>query len=98
MRSIVPCLVVALVAGCSHPDNPDRTLTISPSDPSGTVSITGATDFSAVIEHTTAQEPVTWTLAGGGSFSPSTGLHVVYTPPPGPAPATLPAAPADGLT
>jgi len=99
MRSIVTCVVVALAAaGCSHPDNPGPTLIISPSDPSGTVSITGATDFSAVIEHTTAQETVTWTLAGGGNLSASTGLHVVYTPPAGTATATLTAATADGLT
>lgn len=98
MRSIVPCVVVALVAGCSHPDNPAPSLTISPSDPSGTVTISGATDFSAVIENTTAAETVTWTLAGGGTLSASTGLHVVFTPPAGTATATLTAATADGLT
>jgi penicillin amidase len=87
-----------LVVGCSHPDNPDPALIISPSDPSGTVSITGPTDFSAIIEHTTAAETVTWTLAGGGSLSASTGLHVVYTPPAGTITATLTAATADGLT
>ncbi|HET9987340.1 MAG TPA: penicillin acylase family protein, partial [Kofleriaceae bacterium] len=98
MRTIVTCVVVALVAGCSHPDNPEPALTISPSDPSGTVSITGPTNFSAIIENTTKEETVTWTLAGGGSLSASTGLHVVYTPPPGTATATLTAATADGLT
>jgi penicillin amidase len=98
MRLILSCVVVALIAGCSHPDNPDPALIISPSDPSGTVSITEPTNFSAIIENTTSDETVTWTLAGGGNLSASTGLHVVYTPPPGTATATLTAATADGLT
>lgn len=98
MRSIVTCVVVALVVGCSHPDNPDPALIISPSDPSGTVSITGPTNFSAIIENTASSETVTWTLAGGGSLSASTGLHVVYSPPAGTITATLTAATADGLT
>src|SRR4051812_47125993 len=97
MRSIVSCALVALFVGCSHPDNPEASLTITPSDPSGTVAISGPTSFSAVIENTTKEEEVTWTVEGGGTISGNTGLHVVYSPPPGTADATLTAETADHL-
>ncbi|MEO8550455.1 MAG: penicillin acylase family protein, partial [Kofleriaceae bacterium] len=98
MRSIVRCAVVALLfVGCSHPDNPEPSLTITPSDPSGTVAISRPTSFSAVIENTTKEEQVTWTIEGGGTISGATGLHVVYSPPPGNAEATLTAETADHL-
>jgi penicillin amidase len=101
MRSTVACLIALLVAaGCAHPDNPGPTLTITPSDPSGTVAITGPTNFSAVISNTTAEETVTWTVSGGGTISSTTGLHTVFQPALGLTPpnATLTAATADGLT
>ena len=99
MRSIVSCVVAVLfVAGCAHPDNPDPALTITPADASGKVSITGPTDFSAVITNTTAAETVTWTVSSGGTISTTTGLHTVLTPPTGTATITLTAATADGLT
>ncbi|MEO8840750.1 MAG: penicillin acylase family protein [Kofleriaceae bacterium] len=101
MRSIFACLVTLVTAaGCAHPDNPGPELTITPSDPSGTVAITGPTNFSAVISNTTAEETVTWTVSGGGTISSTTGLHTVFQPALGlmPAAATLTAATADGLT
>jgi penicillin G amidase len=101
MRSTFACLVALVTAaGCAHPDNPGPTLTITPSDPSGTVAITGPTNFSAVISNTTAEETVTWTVSGGGTISSTTGLHTVFQPALGLTPpnATLTAATADGLT
>ena len=99
MRSIVSCVaVVLLAAGCAHPDNPDPALTITPADASGKVSITGPTNFSAVISNTTADETVTWTVSTGGTISTTTGLHTVLTPPAGTASITLTATTADGLT
>ena len=98
MRSIVSCVAVVLfAAGCAHPDNPDPALTITPADASGKVSITGPTNFSAVIANTTAAEVVTWTVSSGGTISTTTGLHTVLTPPTGTATITLTAATADGL-
>lgn len=102
MRTIVACawICAAAIAGCAHPDNPSASLTITPNDPSGTVAITGPTDFSAVIANDTqSDDTVSWTVKDGGSISSATGLHTVFTPAPGAgATATLTATTASGLT
>ncbi len=103
MRSIVSCVVAVLctaaaASGCAHPDNPDPALSITPADASGKVSITGPTNFSAVISNSTADETVTWTVSAPGAISTTTGLHTVVTPPTGTNSFTLTAATADGLT
>ncbi|HEY0251192.1 MAG TPA: penicillin acylase family protein, partial [Kofleriaceae bacterium] len=74
-------------------------MTITPSDPSGTVAVTGPTDFSAVIANDSkADSTVTWTVADGGAISTTTGLHTVFTPAPGAGgTATLTAATPSGL-
>ncbi|MFT3693019.1 MAG: penicillin acylase family protein [Kofleriaceae bacterium] len=101
MRTIVACAYVcAAIAGCAHPDNPSATLTITPSDPSGTVAVTGPTNFSAVIANDPqSDDTVTWTVSGGGTISTTTGLQTIFSPAAGSgATATLTAATAGGLT
>ena len=82
MRSIAYLVFALFVAesGCAHPDNPAPTLTITPSDATGNVAVTGPTNFSATISNSTAEATVTWTVTGGGTISDTTGLHTVYTP------------------
>jgi penicillin amidase len=69
------CLLGALAFGCGDTD-PDPALSITPS---GTVTVTGPTKFSAVLVNTNAE--VTWTVTGDGTLSATSGLHVIYTPP-----------------
>ncbi|MDB4956964.1 MAG: penicillin amidase family protein [Myxococcales bacterium] len=95
MRSTFVVACVLGFVGCSHPPNPGPTLTINPGS-AGSLTISGPTDFSAVLTDSTAD--VTWTVTGGGSLSNTTGLHAVYSPPLGTATATLTASTADGLT
>jgi len=62
---------------------------------SGTVQVTGPTDFTAQLVN--SSEEVTWSVTGTGTVSSSTGLHTSYIPPLGTAMATLTAT-AGGLT
>ncbi|HEY5950533.1 MAG TPA: penicillin acylase family protein [Kofleriaceae bacterium] len=77
------------IAACGA-DNPGPALSITPS---GTVEISGPTEFTAVLANTTAD--VTWSVEGGGTLSNTTGLHVTYVPPAGTSTAMLKASAAD---
>ncbi len=81
------CLIGVLGIGCE--DNPDPTLTISPSNPGGAVEITAPTQFTATIARSTDEVTVVWSLEGGGTLSNTSGYHVTYSPPPGTGTATL---------
>ncbi|HEX8113695.1 MAG TPA: penicillin acylase family protein, partial [Kofleriaceae bacterium] len=71
----------ASLCGCgSTSGGTAPSLTITPSGTSGTVSITGPTDFTAQLVGST--DEVAWTVTGG-TLTAMTGLHVVYMPPPG---------------
>ncbi len=83
MRAPIAIAFVLGAIGCG-PSNPGPSLTI---DPSGTVQITGPTELTATVENMAAD--VTWQLSGPGALSTTSGLHVVYTPPPGNAMVTI---------
>lgn len=87
MRSLIvaTALLGALFCGCST-SNPAAELTITPSGTAGALQITGPTQFTATLVNSTAD--VTWTVTGG-ELSSESGLHVVYTPPPGSATTSL---------
>ncbi|MEO8702977.1 MAG: penicillin acylase family protein, partial [Kofleriaceae bacterium] len=89
-------VLVAFVGGCAHEPNPGPSLTITPSGDAGPLAVAGPTAFDAVLVNSTSE--VTWTVTGEGSLSGTTGLHIVYSPPPGTKTATLTASTADGLT
>ena len=83
----VVCVLGAVLAGCSSdPDRPPS-LTISPSGTAGMVSVSGPTDFTAILVNST--DPVAWTITGGGTLSTPSGLHTVFAPPTGTASETL---------
>jgi len=77
------------LAGCGQ-TNSAATLTITPS---GTVTVTGPTEFTAELVNSTAA--VTWSVAGGATLSSTSGLHVSYVPPPGTVTGTLTATAGD---
>src|SRR5215470_13927831 len=75
------------LCGCGSASNGvTPSLIITPSGTSGTVAITGPTDFTAQVVGSTAD--VAWTVTGG-TLTATSGLHVVYVPPPGTAMGTL---------
>src|SRR5262249_11290012 len=86
------CVIEAFCLGCQT-SSPAPSLSITPS---GTVQISGPTDFSAGLGATTAGR--TWRLTGGGTLSTTTGLHVVFAPPAGTATETLTAMTSSGLS
>lgn len=90
MRSLIfaaAWLSGAWLCGCgSNSGGTTPSLTITPSGTSGTVAITGPTDFTAQLVGGSAD--VTWT-ATGGTLTAMTGFHVVYAPPPGTSMGTL---------
>ena len=69
-------LVGMVLVGCGTKVVTPPAVTLSPS---GTVQATGPVTFTASASNTGA--PVTWSLAGPGSLSGSTGPQVVYRPP-----------------
>jgi penicillin amidase len=85
-RLVAAAFVLGAACGCGQP-NPGPALRISPSGTSGTVQITGPTEFSAELVNSTAE--VTWAVTGGGTLSSTTGLHVSYRPPLGTVTGTL---------
>jgi penicillin amidase len=87
MRSLIvaTCGLGALFCGCGT-TNPGPELSITPSGMGAAVQVNGPTEFSAVLVNSSAD--VTWSVTGG-NLSSTTGLHVVYTPPPGTATASL---------
>src|ERR1044071_6178659 len=75
------------LCGCGSTSNGvTPSLTITPSGNAGTVAITSPTNFTAQLVGSTAE--VAWTVSGG-TLSGTSGLHVVYIPPPGTAMGTL---------
>jgi penicillin G amidase len=75
------------LCGCGSTSNGVApSLIITPSGNAGTVAISGPTDFTAQRVGSTAD--VAWT-ATGGTLTGTSGLHVVYVPPPGTAMGTL---------
>jgi penicillin amidase len=88
VTGIVAALVVGNV-GCSQ-NNPGPALTITPSGQGGAVTVSGPTEFTAVLVNST--DAVAWTVSGGGTLSSTAGLHVTYVPPAGAATAMLTAA------
>jgi penicillin amidase len=80
---------------CNQADAGLPSLSISPSGSDGPVPLTSPTQFTAVLENSTAQ--VSWSVAGGGTLSSTTGSRVTFTPPLGTATETLTAT-ADGVT
>jgi penicillin G amidase len=80
---------------CDPSDAGRPTLSISPSDSGGPVPVTGPTQFTAVLENSSAH--VRWSVEGGGTLSSTTGSQVTFTPPLGSATETL-TAKADGVT
>ena len=83
-RIAFACLVGVVLGACSSSSNPSPSLTITPS---GMVSVTGPTTFTA--ELVNSPTVVTWKVDGVGTVSSETGVHVIYTPPPGSGTATL---------
>jgi penicillin amidase len=74
------CLVGLLAVGCNESTKAPPSLTLSPS---GTVTVLGPATFQASAVNTGG--PVTWTLAGAGSLSATSGEWVTYRPPAAPA-------------
>jgi penicillin amidase len=73
--TVSTCLVAAVLCGCSSKSSsPAVSLT-----PSGTVQATGPILVTAAVLNSSAQP--TWTLAGPGSLSGTSGHSVVYAPP-----------------
>ncbi len=72
-------LVGMVLVGCGTKVVTPPTVTLTPS---GTVQATGPVTFTATASGTGA--PVTWSLAGPGSLSGTTGPQVVYRPPAAP--------------
>jgi penicillin amidase len=70
-------LVVAAACGGS---DPEPSLTITPGT-GGALEVTAPTEFTAQLVN--IDEPVTWTVTGGGWLSSPTGTHTVFVPPPG---------------
>ncbi|HET9627439.1 MAG TPA: penicillin acylase family protein [Kofleriaceae bacterium] len=66
-----------LLVGCGASD-PDPSLTITPSDTGGTITVSAPTAFSAQLSGST--DPITWTLDGAGTLSGTTGLHTSFVP------------------
>ena len=91
-RIALACLVGVVLGACSSSSSPDPALRIVPS---GMVTVTGPTTFSAELVNLSGE--VTWSVAGGGTVSSMTGLRVIYAPPPGTGTATLTAT-AGGIT
>src|SRR5262245_38186666 len=79
-------LCAASLCGCTTSDKIASSITITPSGSSGPIQVNGPTEFTAVLVNVSGD--VTWTVSAG-TLSPSTGLHVTFTPPPGNATATL---------
>src|SRR2546430_6627889 len=86
MRSILVAaalLVGASLAGCSSSDDAAPSITLTPS---GTVQVSGPTEFTATLVNVSGD--VAWTV-DKGALSSTSGLHVTYTPPQGSSMATL---------
>ncbi len=86
---LAACFLGAFAVGCSS-TNPSPALVITPS---GTVQVTGPTEFTAQLTNST--DPVAWTITGSGTLSSTGGFQIIYTPPPGSASATLTATAGD---
>jgi penicillin amidase len=89
MRSLIvaaACLSGASLFGCDSSDKIAPSITITPSATSGSLAVTGPTDFTAQLVNISGD--VAWSVTAG-TVSPATGLHVTYTPPPGSATAML---------
>jgi penicillin G amidase len=80
------CLSAASLSSCDSSDKIAPSITITPSGTGGSVAVSGPTDFAAAVVNTTGE--VSWAVTAG-TVSPTTGLHVLYTPPPGNATATI---------
>jgi penicillin amidase len=83
-RIALACLVGVVLGACSSSSDPTPALNITPN---GMVTVAGPTTFTAELVNLSGD--VTWAVDGGGSVSSMTGLHIIYTPPPGTGSATL---------
>jgi penicillin amidase len=76
--------LLVIAAACGGSD-PEPSLTITPDG--SPHAVTTPTEFTAKLVN--SDEPITWTLSGGGSISSTTGSHTVFVPPSGTGSETL---------
>ena len=84
--TVASAALLAMLGACGGSDS-SPSLTITPNGSGASLAVSSATNFLATLVN--SDDPVTWTVTGGGALTSMTGLHTTFTPPTGSATETL---------